>query len=124
MRNFIIIALFLGVGLVGAGAGCGKGGGLDGKLDELAKIKDEGCACKDKACVDAAHDKYRAWNKGMSKDDKPSDEQMKRFEALRSALNDCRRKLSDTMPPPPPAMDGSGAAPAAPAAPAGSAATP
>lgn len=119
MRNFIIITLFLGVGLVGAGAGCGKGG-LDGKLDELSKIKDEVCACKDKACADAAHEKYTAWKKGNSKDDKPSDEQMKKFETLRTELNDCRRKLSDTTPPPP-AMDGSGAAPAAPA---GSAATP
>jgi hypothetical protein len=117
MRNFIIISTFLGL----LGAGCGKGG-LDGKLDELSKIKDEVCACKDKACADAAHDKYVAWKKGNSKDDKPSDEQMKKFEALRTELNDCRRKLSDTTPPP--AMDGSGAAPAAPAAPAGSAGTP
>jgi hypothetical protein len=116
MRNFIIITAFL----LGAGAGCGKGG-LDGKLDELSKIKDEVCACKDKACADAAHEKYTAWKKGNSKDDKPSDDQMKKFETLRTELNDCRRKLSDTTPPP--AMDGSGAAPA-PAAPAGSAATP
>ena len=113
MRNFIIITTFLGL----LGAGCGKGG-LDGKLDELAKIKDEVCACKDKACADAAHDKYVAWKKGNSKDDKPSDEQMKKFESLRTELNECRHKLSDTTPPP--AMGGS-AAPA-PAAPAGSAA--
>jgi len=117
MRNFIIISAFLGLGILGAG--CGKGG-LDGKLDELAKIKDEACACKDKACADAAHDKYVAWKKGNSKDDKPSDEQMKKFETLRTELNDCRRKLSDTTPPP--AMGGSAEAPAAPAAPAGSAA--
>ncbi|HEY6034856.1 MAG TPA: hypothetical protein VIV58_11365 [Kofleriaceae bacterium] len=112
MRNFIIISTFLGLSALGAG--CGKGG-LDGKLDELAKIKDEACACKDKACADAAHDKYVAWKKGNSKDDKPSDEQMKKFETLRTELNDCRRKLSDTTPPPPPA-GGSAEAPAAPAA--------
>ena len=115
MRNFIIISALL---LGGLGVGCGKGG-LDGKLDELSKIKDEACACKDKACADAAHDKYVAWKKGNSKDDKPSDDQMKKFEALRTELNDCRRKLSDTTPPPPAA--GSAEAPAAPA-PAGSAA--
>jgi len=115
MRNFIIISAFLlgGLGVLG----CGKGG-LDGKLDELSKIKDEACACKDKACADAAHDKYVAWKKGNSKDDKPSDDQMKKFEALRTELNDCRRKLSDTTPPPPAA----GSAAPAPAAPAGSAA--
>jgi hypothetical protein len=107
MRNFMIIA-----SLVFA-AGCGKGG-LDGKLDELAKIKDEVCACKDKACADAAHDKYIAWKKGNSKDDKPSEDQMKKFETLRTELNECRHKLSDTTPPAPPA----GAAPAGSAAPA------
>lgn len=111
MRNFKIII----AGLVFA-AGCGKGG-LDGKLDELAKIKDEVCACKDKACADAAHDKYIAWKKGNSKDDKPSEEQMKKFETLRTELNDCRHKLSDTAAPPPPAAPAGSAAPAAPATP-------
>lgn len=110
MRNFKIII----AGLVFA-ASCGKGG-LDGKLDELAKIKDEVCACKDKACADAAHEKYIAWKKGNSKDDKPSDDQMKKFETLRTELNDCRHKLSDTAAPPPAAPAGS-AAPAAPATP-------
>ncbi|MEO6775917.1 MAG: hypothetical protein ABI467_23350 [Kofleriaceae bacterium] len=113
MRNFIIITAFL----VGAGAGCGKSG-LDGKLDELAKIKDETCACKDKACADAAHDKYIAWKKGNSKEDKPNDTQMKKFQSLRTEISDCRSKLSDTTPPPPPATGGSaeGQAAAPPAA--------
>jgi hypothetical protein len=107
MRNFIIIASLV----FAASTGCGKGG-LDGKLDELAKIKDEVCACKDKACADAAHDKYVAWKKGNSKDDKPSEEQMKKFESLRSELNECRHKLSDTAAPPPAAPPAGSAAPA------------
>ena len=108
MRNFSIIIVALSLA-----TGCGKGG-LDGKLDELSKIKDEVCACKDKACADTAHDKYIAWKKGK-KDDKPSDDQMKKFSELRDQLNECRHKLSDTAAP-----AGGSAAPA----PAGSAPTP
>ncbi|MEO8548967.1 MAG: hypothetical protein ABI678_03315 [Kofleriaceae bacterium] len=114
MRNLKIILPGLVLAAALPGTGCGKGG-LDGKLDELAKIKDETCACKDKACADAAHDKYIAWKKGNSKDDKPSDDQMKKFEALRTELNECRHKLSDTAAPPPVAPAGSAApAPATP----------
>ena len=111
MRNFSIISLSLALAL----AACGKGG-LDGKLDELQKIKDETCACKDKACADAAHEKYTTWKKGNSKDDKPTDDQMKKFSELRDQLNECRHKVSDTVVPP-------AAGSAAPAT-AGSAATP
>ena len=111
MRNFSIISLSLALAL----AACGKGG-LDGKLDELQKIKDETCACKDKACADAAHEKYTTWKKGNSKDDKPTDDQMKKFSELRDQLNECRHKVSDTAVPP--------AAGSAAPAPAGSAATP
>ncbi len=113
MRNFFIGIVVSGLAL----AGCGKGG-LDGKLDELAKIKDEACACKDKACADAAHDKYIAWKKGNSKDDKPNDSQMKRFSELRTQLNECRHKLDapEAAPEAPaaPAAEGSAAAPATP----------
>jgi hypothetical protein len=81
--------------LIGAfvfAAGCGKGG-MDGKLDELAKIKDAMCACTDKACTEKQHEAYISWKKGNSKDDKPSGDQMKRYEELRTAMNDCRHKL-------------------------------
>jgi hypothetical protein len=92
--------------------GCGKGG-LDGKLDELGKVRDAMCACKDKACADAEHEKYIAWKKGNSKDDKPSEDQMKKFETIRKELQDCRRKLD--APEGAPAAGGSAApAPAAP----------
>lgn len=116
MRNLKLIIAGLVFAAALPGIGCGKGG-LDGKLDELAKIKDEVCACKDKACADAAHDKYIAWKKGNSKDDKPSEAQMKKFETLRTELNDCRHKLSDTAAPPPPPAAGSAAPAPAPATP-------
>ena len=107
MRNFTIVA-----SLVFAFAGCSKGG-LDGKLDELGKIRDAMCACKDKACTDAQHEKYIAWKKGNSKEDKPNEDQMKKFESIRKELQDCRHKI-DT-----PDMGGGSAAtpPAAPATP-------
>jgi hypothetical protein len=73
-------------------AGCSKGG-LDGKLDELSGIKDKMCGCADKACADAQHDAYIAWKKGNSKDDKPSEEQDKKFRELRDGLQTCRHKF-------------------------------
>ena len=85
MRNLIIISALLF-------AGCGKGG-IDGKLDELGKIRDAMCACKDKACADSEHEKYIAWKKGNSKDEKPNDDQMKKFEGIRKELQDCRHKV-------------------------------
>jgi hypothetical protein len=101
MRNLMTIVVGLGLAV----GGCGKGG-IDGKLDELGKIRDAMCACKDKACTDAQHDKYVAWKKGNSKDDKPSEDQMKKFETIRHELQDCRHKvdspdLGGGTPPPP-----------------------
>ncbi|HPH65019.1 MAG TPA: hypothetical protein PLF40_04715 [Kofleriaceae bacterium] len=126
MRNFFILAA-----LVFSTTACGKSG-VDGKLDELAKIKDTMCACKDKTCTDATQEKYVAWKKGNSKDDKPNEEQMKKFEGIRKELQDCRRKVADgadagagsamAPTPVPEAPPAGSAAPAAPAAPAGSAA--
>jgi hypothetical protein len=107
MRKITILA-----SLVLAFTACGKGG-LDAKLDELGKIRDAMCACKDKACADEQHEKYIAWKKGNSKDDKPSDDQMKKFETIRHELMDCRHKL-DT--PAAPAPEGAGSAPATPPA--------
>lgn len=101
---------FIIAGLVFA-VGCGKGG-IDGKLDELGKIRDAMCACKDKACTDAQHEKYIAWKKGNSKDDKPSEDQMKKFETIRKELQDCRHKIDTPDMGAPPA--GGSAAPAAP----------
>jgi hypothetical protein len=86
MTKYILVAV---LGLV---AGCSKGG-LDGKLDELSGIKEKMCACPDKACADAQHEAYIGWKKGNSKEDKPNEDQQKKFEALRTALQDCRHKF-------------------------------
>lgn len=90
-------------------------GGLDAKLDELGKVRDAMCACKDKACADEQHEKYIAWKKGNSKDDKPSEDQMKKFETIRHELQECRHKVSggggDMPTPVAPEGSGSAAAP-------------
>ena len=86
MQKFAVVC-----GLVFA-LGCGKGG-IDGKLDELASIKDKMCACTDKKCADEQHDAYIAWKKGNKKDEKPGKEAMERFEQLRAGMNACRHKL-------------------------------
>lgn len=73
--------------------GCGKGG-IDGKLDDLASIRDKMCACTDKACTETQHEAYIAWKKGNKKDEKPGKEAMERFEKIRTELQDCRRKFA------------------------------
>ena len=111
--------------LVFSAVGCGKGG-LDAKIDNLGKIRDAMCACKDKTCTDAQQEKYIAWKKGNKKDEKPNESQMKKFEGFRKELQDCRHKIADgapggeMTPPATPPVEGSAApAPApAPAAPA------
>jgi hypothetical protein len=45
MKNLLIAAVLF--------AGCSKSAGVD----EISKLKDEACACKDKACGDAANKK-------------------------------------------------------------------
>ncbi|MDB4954334.1 MAG: hypothetical protein JWO36_1903 [Myxococcales bacterium] len=86
--------------------GCGKKG-MDGKLDELAGIKDKMCECKDKACTEKVHEDYITWKKGNSKDEKPNKDQMDKFEQLRAGMNLCRHKVegdaggADSAPPAP-----------------------
>ncbi len=82
------------------GLGCGKGGNdLDGRITELAKIRDEVCACKDKACADAAHDKYVKLKGENSKDDKPTAEQMDRYDKARGELQECWHTQNGTADP-------------------------
>src|SRR5439155_25679390 len=72
--------------------GCGKKG-LDAKLDELGKIRDAMCACKDKTCADTQHEAYISWKKGNKDEAKPDKDQMEKYEGIRKELMDCRHKL-------------------------------
>jgi hypothetical protein len=73
--------------------GCGKGG-MDGKLDDLAKIRDKMCQCADKKCADDTRDEFVAWKKGNKKDDRSSKDQDERFQSIKKEMMDCRHKLA------------------------------
>ncbi len=112
MRNLLIVAT-----LVFSVVGCGKSG-VDAKIDDLAKLRDAMCACKDEACTEAQQDKYLAWKKGNNKDEKPNESQMKKFEGIRKELQTCRRTIGkpalvvptgDVPPPATPPVEGSAA---------------
>jgi hypothetical protein len=77
--------------------GCGSKGGVDGKLDELDKIKGEMCDCKDKQCVMDVHGKYLAWKSGNSKDEKLDKDQDDRLRQLKAGMRACEAHY-DTAP--------------------------
>lgn len=105
----------------------------DKALSDTEGFKDQMCACKDKACAEDVHKKYKDWEKSMmadmGKDEKPPEGIMEKAEKIDKEMRDCRNKLKggDDMMAPPAApaggADGSGAAPA-PAGGSGSAAAP
>jgi len=75
-------------------AACGKSS-IETKLDEAAKLRDRMCDCKDAECANAVQEDFRTWKKGNKKssDDKPSDDQMKRWSSINDELIACRHKL-------------------------------
>ncbi|CAN5616823.1 hypothetical protein BH11MYX1_BH11MYX1_57430 [soil metagenome] len=76
---------------------CGKrGNDLEGRIEALTKIQAEVCACTDKTCADTAHAKYVALKHQGSKDDRPTEDQTKRYEAARRQLQDCWHTLNGT----------------------------
>lgn len=89
------LAIVLGMAVMGCG---GKGGDrFDEILAELAKFRDEMCACKDAACVDKVSEARLAYKKTMrdklEKNAKPSAEQDKKGKAIEAELQACRRAL-------------------------------
>lgn len=93
------------MGLLLAVGACSKGG-VDGKLDELSKIKDKMCDCKDKKCADDTHEEYIAWKKGNKDEKKPDKDQMERYEQIKAGMNACKAKARGE-------LDGAGTPPAA-----------
>ena len=75
-------------------AACSKGG-IEGKLDEAAKLRDRMCACSDADCAKSVHEDYITWKKGNKKssDDKPSEDQMKRWSSIHDEMMTCKHKL-------------------------------
>jgi hypothetical protein len=124
MRKLAITA-----GLLLAFTGCKKNK-WDKAISDTEGFKDQMCACKDAACTEDVHKKYKEWEKGMmadmGKDEKPPDNVMEKAEKVEKEMRDCRNKYRKgdgdmAAPPAPPA--GGEAPPAAPAG-SGSAAAP
>ena len=88
-----ISAALVGLAFCFGAAACGGGGGAG----EMAKLKDEACACKDMACYDKVKDKWKEMEKGLEKkypkkDDAPKDMQ-EAYKKNRKAMRECRSKL-------------------------------
>jgi len=124
MRKLAITA-----GLLLAFTACKKNK-WDKAISDTEGFKDQTCACKDKACADEVHKKYKEWEKtmmaDMGKDEKPPDNIIEKAEKVEKEMRDCRHKFDkdDMAAPPAPPAGGEGAAPAAPAGGSGSAAAP
>lgn len=72
---------------------------LDVRIDALAKLQAEVCACSAKPCADTAHDAYLALKRQNSKADRPTEDQVKRYEAARRQLQACWHALNRTTAP-------------------------
>ena len=97
MKNLSLLAVSL---LLGLGACSNK---FDKAISEAEGFKDKMCACKDKECAEKVDKDFHEWRKGMkekfSKDDKPSDDQMKKAMEAEKAYRDCEHKAEgDTAP--------------------------
>jgi len=116
MRKFAIVA-----GMLLAFGACKKDKWNDA-LSKTEGFRDQMCACKDKACTEDVHKKYKDWEKDamkdMGKDDKPPDNIMEKAEKADKEMRDCRNKYREAEAPPaaPAAPPAGGAPPAAPPA--------
>jgi hypothetical protein len=119
MRKFAIVA-----GMLLALGACKKDK-WDKALSDSEGFKDQMCACKDKACTEDVHKKYKEWEKGMmgdmGKDEKPPDKVIEKAEKVEKEMRDCRNKFRDAEKPggdmaAPPAPEGAAPPPAAPPA--------
>ncbi len=78
----LTLALFLG-----ATAACGNGG-----LDKLSKLKDEACACKDKACADDVNKRIDAEVEEMGKGKEPDEATAKKLMEIMTEAGVCIAK--------------------------------
>lgn len=66
------------------GVACGGG-----DIDKLKKLKDEACACKDKACADAVNKKMDSTMEGMKE---PSESDAKKLMEIMTEAAVCLQK--------------------------------
>jgi hypothetical protein len=77
-KLIMLAALTLGFGACGGG-----------DLDSLTKLKDEACACKDKACAQAVNKKM---DDTLTKMKEPSADQVKKLESVMEEAGKCLAK--------------------------------
>ena len=88
-----VLALILGLSACG-----GKG---DAAIGDMKKIKDEMCACKDKACAEKVTEKMMKMGE-KHKDTKATEAQMKAMATITEELTKCMSKAMTGAPPPTP----------------------
>jgi len=76
------LALFLGL------AACSKGA----DLDKISKLKDEACACKDKACADAVNKKLDDAVEELGKGKEPDEATAKKLMEIMTEAGLCIAK--------------------------------
>jgi hypothetical protein len=79
-----------------AGSGCG-GSAADEVIGKLKSTKDKICACKDKACVEAAEADMMKWmmaNADKFKNVKPSKAQEEAADKIDDEMDKCKEKIS------------------------------
>lgn len=87
-KNIIAVAFLIGCSLIG----CSKSSGID----SITKLKDEACACKDKACGDAVNKKLDDAIEKMGKDlggKDPDDATAKKLVDVMAQAGECLSKL-------------------------------
>jgi hypothetical protein len=101
-------------------AGCKKKGGAD-VTAKMAEFRDQMCKCTDKACADKVMESMTKWTQenakagGDKEAAKPTEEDMKKTQAISEEYTKCMQKVMTASMPPPPAAP-TGDKPADPAA--------
>lgn len=95
MKNFskMMVGVAFGLGLAACGS---KGDDLVGKV---TSFKNKVCACKDADCAEKERDAYRAWRTEAKKAGKPSDDVIKKLQAVEKEMGDCQDKLREAAKP-------------------------
>lgn len=84
LRSGAVLAMVLGLGACG--------GKADEAIGKMKALKDEMCACKDKACADKVTEKMMKLD-GDNKDTKGSPEQVKEATKIAEEMMKCMMKL-------------------------------
>ena len=86
--------MFLAMSLATAPA-CKKSGGAGEAIAKMTEVKDKICACKDKACVDAATAELTKWGTDHAKGDpgKVSEADQQKLTAVSEEMTKCMTKV-------------------------------